>query len=496
MKKIALSTCLVLLTCIYATAQSIELDVPETDKSYDKRKLDGYYHQGLNRIVINEKLEDGIAHFLYDTSFHLIAQYKRTFTEAELFYTRKPLRFAKEIAFGDGFWEAYICDTAVAVRQLDFDSHTDTQLAVINFEEGYKNADLVAIIPQQNACSFLVLSGKKKKTLTLYHWQKGNNSFDKTDYELPKYTLSAGELKQYDKYLSLDYEECFKQMSVSQCNQPDLFQMPSQSQLFYNDSVLYIINKTPYSTGVNVLSISFLTKQLRSSNYFLNEVNKNAMGTNIEKHAAATLYRNTLIIENCSDKQFEYHFFNINSGELLRSYKVPVKDSLGILVHSAYHQLGTFGSASEEKDLKNEKLFIRRKNNGMQFIKPVITGDSMVLTFGSFIPTAGVEGLLLTAATASLGFAANIHAGNTRFIPYLTADQRNKFVYAHSKFAMNGWKPSTATNTTTILDQLIEENKLKASLKDNTILICLQDKVYLGVYDNETRKYVVSKFFQ
>jgi hypothetical protein len=491
-----LVACFSTLVCLNSLAQDLTLDMPESDKSYDKRRVDGYYHQGLNRIVINEKLEDGIAHFLYDTSFNLITQYKRTFTEAELFYTRKPLRFAKEISFGDGFWEAYVCDTAVAIRQLDFENRMDTQLAVINFKEGYKNADLVAIIPQHNACSFLVLSGKKKKTLTLYRWQKGNSSFEKIDYELPKYTLSASELKQYDKFLSLDYEECFKQMSVSQCNQPDLFQMPSQSQLFYNDSVIYIINKTPYSTGINILSINFLTKQLRSSNYFLNEMNRNAMGTNLEKHALATIYRNTLIIENCSDKQFEYHFFNIHSGELIRSYKVPVKDSLDILVHSAYHQLGTFGSASEEKDLKKGKLFIRRKNNGLQFIKPLIAGDSMVLTFGSFIPTAGVGGLLLTAATASLGFAANIYVGNTQFIPYLTANQRNKFVYAHSKFAMDGWEPSTATNTTTILDQLIEDDKFKVSLKDNTILICLQDKVYLGVYDNKIAKYVVSKFFQ
>jgi hypothetical protein len=488
--------CLSTLIISSVAAQEITFDVPSFKKSYKPRNLDGYYHSGLNKIIVAEKLKNGVGHFLYDTSFKLIASYEKIYTEDEIFHNTMPLRFAKEISFGSDYWEAYACDTAVAIHKLDFDKGRDTIIALAKYTNEYKNAELLAILPQKNACIFLCLAVKKKRgRLLLYRWLAGNSTFDKSEYLLPESSLSETEQKKFNDLVEMDYGACFQQITVSQTNHPDLFQLPAKSQVFYNDSAIYLVNNTPYSTGINVLSINYQSKQLRINNYFLNELDRAELGTATEKHPVATIFDSTLAIENCSDRIFEYHFFNVLSGAPLRSYKVRVGDSLSRLVHSPYQQVGTFVDASKEIELEKGKQFIRRKNNGVQFLKPALVGDSLVLTFGSLNANITLTALLVAVTTAAMGYMANIHIGNTQYIPYLVL-QQHKLLFAHSKFAINGWGASKAANTSSILDQLIAADKLKDVSAQHTILIDLHDKLYLAVYNNKSKVYEVSKFYQ
>ncbi len=496
MKKIFFFLCLMSLISTTIGAQNLTFEVPSFKKSYKPRNLDGYYHSGLNKIIVNEKLKNGLGHFLYDTSFNLIASYEKVYTEDEIFHNSMPLRFAKEISYGDGYWEAYACDTAVAIRKLDFDKGRDTTIALAKYTSEYKNADLLTILPQKNACIFLFLVVKKKKIrLLLYRWKVGNSTFEESEYLLPESSLSETEQKKFSSLLEMDYGLAFQQITASQTNQPDLFQLPAKSQVFYNDSMVYMVNNTPYSTGVNVLSINYLSKQLHTNNYFLNELDRAELGTAIQRYPVATIYDSVLFVENCSDRIFEYHFFNVLSGTPLRSYKVKVSDSLSMLVHSPYRQVSTFAGSSKELDLEKEKQFIRKKNNGIQFIKPALVGDSVVLTFGSLNTNLNLAGVLIAVTTAAMGYMANLHIGNTQFIPYLVIRQ-HKLLFAHSKFAVSGWAASQSSNTSTILDQLITADKLQGISEENAILVDLHNKLYIALYNNKLKAYEVSKFYQ
>ena len=477
-------------------AQQITFDLPLSKKSHRPRILAGYWHSGLNKIIVNEKLNHGIAHYLYDTSFKLIASYERLYSEEEIYRNNMPLRFAKEISLGKDYWEAYGCDTAVAVRKLDFVKGRDTTIALAKYTSEYKNADLLAILPQKNACIFVCYAVRKKTArLLLYRWEAGNSTFSESEYLIPESSLSETEQEKFNHLLEMDYKAAFQQITVSQTNQPDVFQLPAKSQVFYNDSMIYLVNNTPYSTGINVMSVNYVSKKLRIHNYFLNELDRAELGTATERHSIATIYDSTLIIENCSDRIFEYHFFNVVSGALLRSYKVKVSDSLTMLVHSPYRQVGTFSSASKEIELEKEKQFIRRKNNGIQFLKPSLVGDSLVLTFGSLNGNPTLATILIAVSTAALGYMANIHIGDVQFIPYLVLRQ-HKLVFAQSKFAINGWGASKSSNISSILDQLISADKLKYLSAENAIFIDLHNKLYLAVYNSNLKVFEVTKFYQ
>lgn len=496
MKKILIFLFLTATLTTAIKAQTVAFDIPEYYNSNRPRIFDFYYHAGLNKIIINEKIKKGLAHFLFDTSFNLVASYEKKFSEQEIYNTKMPLRYAMPVSFANDYLEIYACDTAVAIHKLDFIKVSDTTLALVNYVNEYKKAKLLTIIPQENGCIVLCLAVKKKKTrLLLFSWKSGNSMFEKTEYLLPESTLSEAEQKLYKTTLELDYKTCFNQISVSHTNLPDLFQLPASCQLFYNDSVLYLVNNTAHFSGIHVFTVNYVTRQLRTNNYFVNKFDRNKSGAYNLKFPVATVYDSVLIIENCSDKVFEYHFFNIGTGTVLRSYQVKVQDSLSKLVHSPYRQLGTSLSSSAEKEFSKESLFIRKMNNGLQFIKPVLAGDSLVLTFGSINYNPGVGSILLAAATGAMGYMANIHLGNVQFIPYILI-AKNKFLYAHSKFSISDWEPSRASNTRSIIDQLVAADKFTEAASENSALIDLHDKLYLVVYDNKLNKYLVSKFYQ
>ena len=208
----------------------------------------------------------------------------------------------------------------------------------------------------------------------------------------------------------------------------------------------------------------------------------------------ATAYDSLLIIQNSSPKIFEYYYYNIINGKLITKFETKPDNSLYSLVHSPLQQIGSFGSSSEEKELDNEKLFIKRKNSGFPFITGEPVGDSLVLTFGSFVPTQGAEGMLLSFATMGFGMGAGIGVaiGDIRIIPYLTSS-RNKFLYAHSKFSLKGLQPSIANNTRTYLDDFLADNKLKDLGKSNSFLLELPGKLIFGLYNKETKKYAMNR---
>ncbi|MEO7523853.1 MAG: hypothetical protein ABIT58_07145, partial [Ferruginibacter sp.] len=204
-----------------------------------------------------------------------------------------------------------------------------------------------------------------------------------------------------------------------------------------------------------------------------------------------------LVIQNWSVKSFEYYFYNLLTGELITKYQAKPDNSLYTLVHSQLKQVGDIISKTAEKVIDNEKSFTKNRNIGLPFIKPALYKDSLVLTFGSLLPTRGLAGMILSMAT--MGFSNFVEIGTSiamnRLIPYMT-NKRFILLYGHSKFSINGLKPSTANNTRTSLDNFVDDKKMGELQNDNSILIDMPGRLYIGVYNKKTENFDVNEYRQ
>ena len=493
MRKIILFMLLTFFSFYIASAQ-VDFDIPLSINVRPEKNMTGYYHPWLNQIVINVDNKNGITHFFYDTSFVLQKKYDVTDGRTLARSTKKEF-FLEKICIQNTLLEVYSFGDSIDIFRLDTDKGIDTKIASIHLRQNYDDEQTVAVMPNEKGCNILSVSLKNKKAI-VYKWQIFSNSTVTKEIELPKSTLTRQELKDRGNFLEIKYKNLFYGVSARHTNGSGLFQFPSPSQLFFNDTCIYILNKISYQAGINVFKIDIAAGTANSINYFINKVITDIQ-TKYISVPVATVYDSLLIIQNSSPKIFEYYYYNIITDKLITRYETKSDNSLYSLVHSPLKQLGSFGSSSEEKELDNEKLFIKRKNSGFTFITPVPIGDSLVLTFGSFVPTQGAEGMLLSFATLGFGMVAGIGVtiGDIRIIPYLTSS-RNKFLYAHSKFSLKGLQPSAASNTRTCLDDFLEDNKLRDLGKSNSLLIELPGELFLGLYNKETKKYNITKFQQ
>ncbi len=492
MKKIIFPLLLSILFYNNCDAQYfVDFAIPFPIGNNPGKDMVGYYHAGNNQIVINVQTKTGITHFLYDTSFSLLGSYDYETQNRQLSKSSKKGFFLRNICLGNQFIELYAENNTLVFYRLDFLAKKDLNIARIGLRNKYEDERLISVMPSEHGCNFLSYSENNKKII-LYKWEPVSNTTVIIEGDLPKSTLSKEEAKEKGDFAGIKTHLLFQDLSVS-CIKPNVFQFPAPGQLFYTDSCIYIVHKIPYQLGINVFKIDMASAKVNSKNYFINKYQDGQL--KFKKTPVATLYDSLLIIQNSSADIFEYYFFNIVSGTMVVKYETKTNDKIYDIVHSPLRQIGTFRSAKEEVELSNEKNFIRKKNSGLSFIKPLVRNDSLILTFGSFIATPGIEGTLLAVATG--GFASmtgiGIAIGEFQFIPYLTSS-RNNFLYAHSQFSLNGLKPSKDDRVSTYLDAVIADKKLNELEKDNSLIIDLGQSLYICIYNKATKTFKVSKY--
>jgi len=472
----------------------LDINIPFSADGLPGKNMTGYYQPGLGKIIINTEHTNGITHLFYDTALNLLMQYDMADGRTLIKNATKEF-FLDKLSIQHMAFEVYAFADSAIIYKLDPEKAVDTKIASIKFRLKYADEQLIVAMPNDRGCNFLTVSLQNKKSI-IYEWELQQNTATIKEIELPKSTLSKAEKKERGDFLEIKYKNLFYAVSARHTNKPGLFQFPAPSQLFFNDTSIYILNKLAYEAGINVFKIDIAGGTASSTNYFLNKIITDSQAK-YELVPVATVYDSLLIIQNSSPKTFEYYYYNIITGKEIARYETKPNNSLYSLVHSPLQQIGSFGSSGEEKELDNEKLFIKRKNSGFPFITPVLSGDSLVLTFGSLVPTQGAEGMLLSFATMGFGMAAGIGVsiGDIRIIPYLTSS-RNKFLYAHSKFSLKGLQPSMANNVRTNLDDFLEDNKLRDLAKRNSVVIELPGILYVGLYDKKTKKYTLTKFQQ
>lgn len=433
---------------------------------------------------------------IYDTNFTLLEEYRSesrdiTFSEKSSFKAN----YIAPLCTTKGYFELFSTGNGVLVYKPDFTIKKDSLYATFSFKLTKKGGEkLLSVIPDSDLK--ILTYARETNTLKIYQWSPGDSA--KTySFILPEKSMSKEEEKLYTKSSQIKLSQLWgSAFSAVKIN--SIQSLPTANHLYYSDNKFYIVIGTPNSVGRYVMSIDLDKNELNTHTYFINSL-ENAFvqpgQTNYgQKDMVSTVFDSTLVIQNSSNYRFEYYFYNINTHALIRKYSVPVKDSMYELVHSALTQKGTYASRDQEKDITRERAFMRKINGSFWYITlSALSPDSVVFTLAALKYTEGIGGTLLSVATASAGFMANIHIGNLQIIPYLTSS-RYKLYYAHSRFSTDGFVPARDSTVTTALDQIIDTFEAKELASHSSFFIQKEEEAIIGVFNKETLLFDIYKF--
>lgn len=487
-KTIVLFSVLLMICKIhFAQLPPFDIYIPISANEKDAQ-ANGYYNAFTHNFILEQENKKIITRLLYDSSFNLKKKYTVTDDSVSFSYSKKKPVFLKEFCNSEGSFEIYASKNKLQLWHLDFEAGIDKKIAEFQLRQQYKDENIIAIIPGKNFFSFVSFSEKADKLL-LYDHYFGRGFYPPKEYILPEKSLTKEEIKERGKFLAVKYSNSLYGLYVSDLKDPRPYDINPNDQLFYNDSTIYFLLKTPYNAGFHLMELDRNSNTLSFKNFLINKLNPQKFSTPLEKIPAATAVDSVLIIQTSNVNTFAYHFFNLNTKQETAFYETGADNSLYKLVNSELSQIGTYASKDEEKDITNEKLFLRRKNKGSLFLKASkADNDSLLLTFGSYTPTEGIGGTLLSFAT--MGISDIIPMGTSMFqmLPYLTLS-RNKFLFAYSKFSIKSLQPSTATGITTAINKFAGDKRIDDLEKNSSFIIEKGNKLYIGIFNKKINKY-------
>jgi|GEM_PF-5256969 len=478
---------------VFSYSQHI-IGVPINLKFQKKNKACGYYIEKTEGYSFILHTYGKITRVLYDSSFNLLSSYsiptdKITLDNSVNFVPS----FVTDLQLNGKVFEIYSTSRVVQIIVPDFQKKYDSIVYELNFKEHQKDEKRLAIIPFSEGVRILSFSNKKDK-LFLYQW-KVNGIIDSIEILLPASTLSTEETRQYSKEYRVNYKTAFEQMNVVQTGSPAIIGNSSPNGVFYEEGKIWILSQTPHWTGYNILELDLKKYSISSFNYILNDMRRNVQSQPENRFIpSATIYKGMLIIKNNSRHTFKYLFYDVNTAGKLREYDASSDSSLQAIINSELVQKGTWLSGSDEKKITKEKAVLRKLSSAVGFLNVAEeTQDSLTLTVGAFIPTAGIEGTLMSFTTSMLmsGFA-NVAIGNFHIIPYLTA-VRNKLLYFHTRFSKKSMEFSRAKNITTSLDYLLENFEKQELASSSTVVLKKRGSYFFAIFNEDKKSFDLRK---
>ena len=440
---------------------------------------------------INFKTGTNITRCIYDTNFGLIQKYSLisdqiTFSEKEWF----GIKFVSPICTKSGVFEIYSDQDDILIYQPDFNLKKDSLIESFRFSKKRKEERILALMPDEEDLKILTYA-EKENTMKVYQWFPGQ-PVKTTSFILPNSTLTKEEEKIYTKECRIKFKN-LGQLKSTRIN--SIQSLPEYNHVFYSKQKIYIVLELSFSLGRYVMDFDLNKENLITHNYFINSITINT-GSNkyIKKTPVSTVFDSILVLQNSSYYTVEFLFYNLRTQELIKKYSVPVKDSIYELMHSSFRQKGTYGSKNQEKEIENEKAFMRKIRGSFSYISiSSLTQDSIVLTLASLQYTEGIGGTLLSLSTKPIGYMANIHIGNLQLVPYLTS-RRYKLLYAHSKFNSHTLEPTSSRSVTTVLDEILDNFMSHELSSNNSFLIQRNADILMGVFNKNNGMFDVYKF--
>lgn len=478
---------LVNLHTVSKAQYEISIPVVPADRTSD---IKSYYNPYTNSFVVAQQGVGMISRQLFDTAFQLKKSYTAKTETISFTAGRKKNIYLQEYCTPGMNYEIYSTEKSIEIWSVDFEKSTDTKVAAMQLQQQYKDERLVAAIPGTYKLSLLCISPKQNKLL-LYNFFPGHEILLQGEYLLPGISLTADEIRERGKYLAVQYSNSMRGIFTAALNKTGFFHITPGNQLLYNDTALFFLLRVPFKAGYHLLELNRSNGQMRMTNFLINKLEAGHFGTSYEMIPAATLYDSLLVLQNSNSLSLEYYFYNIRSGQLLAKHTAGADNSIYKIVHSDLHQAGTYGSKDEEKDISSERLFLRRKNKGTVFLNVShADADSLLLSFGSYVPTEGIGGTLVSVATMAV---TNLMSAPFKLGLYLFMT-RNKFLFAYSKFSLKTLAPSGASGITTLLDTIVSVARSDEASTKNSFIIEKDGHLYIGNYYKDIDRFKIVKY--
>jgi hypothetical protein len=307
---------------------------------------------------------------------------------------------------------------------------------------------------------------------------------------LPESSLSEAEVQEMTKYARVNFKQSFKNMTVSDASGPALVANPTLNSVHYSEDRIWLLSMMVSYGGFNLIELDIENRSVISSNFLVNDMKKNSDSkAETIRIPYATIAGNYLVIRNSSNYYFEYLVFDLRTKKKLRSFVSGPDEEMKSLLHSDFLQRGTWFSEKDEKEINNEKAFLRKLSSGQGFLfVSSLDNDSMTITTGSLKAIQGIEGLAMGIATGMImpGFAI----GTYRVMFYLTT-YRKKLSYAHTRFSIPHFDLSTSRKVQSSLDYLLDNFEKKDLEANSSFIFKKKGEFLLSVYSKEKKGFEV-----
>lgn len=457
------------------------MQLPITIKS--NSKLSPHWHKETGEIIINTGQNQRLERWLYDSSYKLIGNYTTEPPFADIDgIAYHPSELLGQNIINGKYYELYSAKGKLVLLQLDFLKKKDSIILSMDFNKEKKGEQGVSAIFYSNAVRILTYRYKTNE-LIMYQWQP-DKGIDFVTMNMPVSSLSDEELKKYDKEYKINYKKSTGLVSKGYATSSTINESNSEDKIrvFFN---------IQGGAGYNMLEIDAAAKKVLSFNFIINDMRYNMVEASAQarRNPFPCVYNDFLIIRNTSDYYFEYVVFDLRTHQKVASHKTGSGEELRTLVQSDFLQIGTWGSKKEEKELDNEKAFLRKLSSGIPILQVTKDGeDSLLITTGSIIPTEGIGGFLLSMSTAFLTSMANLRIGSAQVILYLTLF-RNKLILGESKFSLKDFQPSPLSRQPLKYRTDFDNPLLKELGNRRSFALATGEKTIFGFYNPEKKQF-------
>ncbi|HRG83805.1 MAG TPA: hypothetical protein PLO99_14900 [Chitinophagaceae bacterium] len=460
----------------------------------------GIYDSIHNRYYLICQTREQITRICYDSNFQLLNFYSFSADSLSIHWDKKKKAgLLGPLILQSGYFEVYNDGKRLLLIKPDYGKKKDSLVNVFYLPDNVKSESVVSIIPNKDALQVLTWRVKERKFLLyqirpeqpvdIQQWILPATNFDSEDMSAFRKDVVEEMKIAFDKFH-------FRYLLPVQTSQSYFTESKFSVPVFYNATDLYIPCVMKAHSGYSLIRLNINNQKATIRNFYFNDLiaNTNAQIGYDFKGLWAVIFDSTLLVKNQSTRYLAFHFFNAHSGQLIKEYQLHPKDGLSKLIHSDYNQFGTWLSPKQAREFSSPKNFLRKLTGSSIFVSGR-SKDSITFTCMYYRYTMGIEGSLLALTTSMLTEAANIHIGRLQIIPYLYTD-RDKLVFAHSRFSMSNLEPSAGEKSITMLDLLLNHVSLQDISANSSFIIKNKQHYILGILNPETKLFSVIKFHE
>jgi hypothetical protein len=454
-----------------------------------------------NHFVLTQESSANTGRFLYDSAFSLKYFYEYPNYEKQYGIAKVNLKpnFIAAVSTPSGDYEVFWYKQEYLIYKLDFDNKKDSLIYRFRLLTVNKDEKTTAILSNYGRLRILTYSGKTN-SFYLHSYTPGDSSISRKPFELPEKNLTKEEYKEYGDAGLVKVRDGFNNFSVTALDDNKPFNLPGSKKLFYNEDKIYLLKKMKSNLGFTLFTLNEKNESLSIKNFIINTWEE-LYSTNFEdtKYGVATINDSLLIIASNSRKKFEYSFYNVQSGEKIKTHSVPVKTVADQLFSSPLK------GGIKDKKVSSQRFLDQLYARNQMFSTAQRSGDSTTLTLCSvkflgeddeelgFWLAGEIVSLLMNPTLLNrILFVINLE--NTLNINAIRG-YGESFYYVHTRFSNKSLEIGSGKHVWTILDDLLQNRVNEILERPGSFLVPAGQTYYLGWYNPLQKKISLMQFY-